>query len=738
MEKQLKILHLSKVILASTTFIITSLSFGQTSGIEYVDPNIGSVGHLLQPCRPTVQLPNQMVRMYPMRKDYLDDQISWFPMSLIGHRLGELFGIKPMAKIFQADQFDDGLTYDHDLEITRPYYYSTHFIDENISLDYTPGQKSGFFRIDYKENEIKSVFFKILHKGNWKFDNNNIITGVEYFKGMKAFVYAEMNYNSTNPNKSVKSNIEGEQVWITFDKSIGSVVELKYGFSFISIDQAKKNLQNEIPQWDFDTLKNNAKSVWEKAIGQIQVEGGTESQKRSFYTALYRTYERMIDVTEDGKYYSGFDSKIHKTDRTFYVDDWVWDTYLAHHPLRAILNPEMEADMMQSYVHMYEQDGLLPTFPQIFGDHPCMNGFHSTIMFLDGYRKGITNFDHKTAFDGMKKNALEATMVPWRNGPKCELDDFYFENGFFPALHPNEEETISLVDSFEKRQSVAITLGHSYDDWALSVFSDEIGNTEDAKYFMDRSNNYKNLWRADKKLMWPKDNKGNWIEIDPKYGGGPGGRDYYDENNGWTYKWQVQHDIPGLIQLMGGKKNFEADLDQLFREDLGMSKYNFWNKFPDATGLVGQFSMGNEPSFHIPYLYNFTDSPWKTQKRIRFLLDVWFNDSIFGIPGDEDGGGMTAFVVFSMMGFYPITPGIPEYTIGSPVFEKVTIDLTNGKKFTIIANGSSKRNKYIQSIKLNGKELNKLWFSHDQLINGATIEMEMGPFPNKKLNFSNN
>jgi len=183
---------------------------------------------------------------------------------------------------------------------------------------------------------------------------------------------------------------------------------------------------------------------------------------------------------------------------------------------------------------------------------------------------------------------------------------------------------------------------------------------------------------------------------------------------------------------MGGKNVFENKLDQLFREPLGRSKYEFWAKFPDATGLVGQYSNGNEPSFHIPYLYNFTNSPWKTQKRIRFLLDVWFKDNIFGIPGDEDGGGMSAFVVFSSMGFYPITPGLPVYTIGSPVFSKVTIDLDNGKQFTMIANNCSVVNKYIQSAKFNGEPLNKPWFTHKQLVDGGTLELEMGPKPNKK------
>lgn len=323
-------------------------------------------------------------------------------------------------------------------------------------------------------------------------------------------------------------------------------------------------------------------------------------------------------------------------------------------------------------------------------------------------------------------------MLPWRNGPKTELDNFYRENGFYQALKPGEKETVDEVHGFEKRQSVAIPLAHSYDDWALSEMANELGKTEDYEFFIKESTNYRNLYRANKKLMWPKNADGEWLEIDPKFDGGPGGRDYYDENNGYTYAWQAQHDIHGLIDLMGGREDFTANLDQLFRDDLGRTKYQFWAKFADATGLVGQFSMGNEPSFHIPYLYNYAGAPWKTQKRIRFLLDVWFQDNIFGIPGDEDGGGMTAFVVFSSMGFYPVTPGLPVYNIGSPVFEEVSINLDYGKTFTVVANGCSKVNKYIQSAHLNGETLDRPWFTHEDILNGSTLELEMGSYPNKE------
>jgi predicted alpha-1,2-mannosidase len=476
-------------------------------------------------------------------------------------------------------------------------------------------------------------------------------------------------------------------------------------------------------------MKDRAKQSWNRLLGQVEVEGGTESRKRTFYTALYRCYERMVDITEDGYYYSHYDGSVHQADRPFYTDDWIWDTYLALHPLRFILQPELEADMIASYIRMYEQGGWMPTFPVLWGDTPCMNGFHSTVMIADAWSKGIRNYDIKKAYDGMKKNALQATMLPWRNGPACSLDSFYYRQGYYPALKPGEKETIPLVDGFEKRQSVAVTLGHSYDDWALAYLAKETGNSADYELFHSRSLNYRNLYREDRGFFLPRDNHGNWIDIDPKFDGGMGGRDYYDENNGWTYLWQVQHDIPGLIHLMGGKKAFEDKLDQLFREDLGRSKYANWAKFPDFTGIVGQFSMGNEPSFHIPYLYNFTDSPWKTQKRIRMLLDTWFPDNEFGIPGDEDGGGMSAFVVFSCMGFYPVVPGLPVYSIGSPVFEKITLNLPNGKKFTVLAEGYSETNKYIQEAFLNGELLADPWFPHGDLMNGGELKLNMGPLP---------
>ena len=696
----------------------------QVDNIQYVDPQIGGVAPLLQPTRPRMHIPNSMVRMYPDRKDYRDDQIRSFPLTVRSHRSNPIFNFLPTAGNFPEGQTPVS-AWDQELEIASPYYYSTWLEDFDITVEYSPGEKTGEYRIKYPKNETKKIFLKALSGINWKMNNDGSITGTESFDGMNAFAYGVFDVQGVL-NKS------GENSWITWPESSKNQIQFKYGISYISLDQAKKNLEREIPDWNFEKVKSTAREKWSKVMNQIQVEGGSDAYKRTFYTALYRSFERMINISEDKHYYSNYDKQVHTDDRNFYVDDWVWDTHLALHPLRFILNPEMESDMISSYVRMYEQSGWLPQFPQLQGDTSPMNGFHSTIMILDAWKKGIRNFDIYVAYEGMKKNALQGTMVPWRMGAACELDTFYYKNGYFPALHPGENETVSRVHNFEKRQSVAVTLAACYDDWALAQMAKELGKSDDYQLFSQRSKNFENLYWKEKGFFMPKDKDGNWIDIDPKFDGGMGGRDYYDENNGWTYLWSVQHDIPGLQNLMGGRDAFEKRLDQLFREDLGRSTYELNARFPDFTGIVGQYSMGNEPSFHIPYLYNLTSSPWKTQKKIRMLLNTWFKDNIFGIPGDEDGGGMSAFVVFSAMGFYPITPGVPVYTIGSPLFSKVTINFPNGKKFTLSAPECNQQNKYIQSAKLNGKELNTPWFTHDDLINGGTLELVMGAFPNKQ------
>ena len=715
-----------KLFLPALFFVSISCvpGFAQTAD---VDPTIGNIGVLLEPTRPTASLPNEPVRVYPIRKDYLDDQITCFPLTAVSHRLGEVFALRPTVGPVQPAAWDVRMAYDHDLEVTRPWYYSTFLVQDGITVEFTPGRLTGYYRFSFPTGVTPSLLLDLFNDGEgyWHFPTASSVEGMETWQGgVKVYMYGELDHDATPVGGSTRRPA------LSFSRGV-TVVGLKYAISFISAEQAKKNYQEEIAGKTFEAVKEHAESAWSSLLGRVRVEGGTEAQRRSFFTALYRCHERMVDITEDGRYYSGYDHQVETDKRPFYVDDWSWDTYLALHPLREILHPAQEEDMLQSYVRMYRQSGWMPTFPVLFGDYACMNGFHSSVIFLDAYTKGLRNFDVAGAYEGMRKNATDATLLPWRNGPKTPLDDFFHAHGYFPALHPGEKETEPDVHPFEKRQAVAVTLGASFDDWALAQLAKDLGKNDDFQVFSARGRNYLNVWNSEKKFFLPKDAQGNWIDIDPGWDGGPGGREYYDENNGWTYLWQVQEDIPGLIDLMGGRKPMEDRLDQLFREGLGRSKYEFWSKFPDATGLVGQFSMANEPSFHIPYLYDYVGAPWKTQAKIRLLLSTYFPPTVYGIPGDEDGGGMSAFVVFSSMGFYPVTPGKPFYAIGSPVFSKVTIALDNGKQFTLIAHNSSTVNKYIQSARINGVELRAPWFTHQQLVEGGTLELEMGPKPNK-------
>ncbi|MGH7951708.1 MAG: GH92 family glycosyl hydrolase [Limisphaerales bacterium] len=724
-------MKISLLSLAITTALF-STGFAQ-SPVEYVDPSMGGQGFMLEPTRPTVSLPNSMVRVYPVRKDQLDDQIHSFPLTIISHRLGELFWLMPFDGTPNDDNWNRPAAYDQEVE--TPYYYSTRFDNSLIQTEFTPTARCGYFRFTFPSAKPVVVLAN-RQGGSLSADGENSISGVEDIVSqstitpgvMHAYVYGQF----STPVKIETAGIDnGKRLTISAQDET-KVLEFRYGISFISIEQAKKNLQEEIPAWNFDKIKRAARNRWNEVLGQIQVEGGTLDQKKVFYTSLYRCYERMVCITEDGQYYSAFDHQVHQDARPFYVDNWLWDTYRALEPLQTILNPEMEADKVQSYVRMYEQSGWMPEFAVLWGNHECMTGNPVAAWMTDVWNKGITNFDVATAYAGIKKNSIEGTWLPWRRGPKCSLDDFLDEHGYMPALHPGETETVSRVHPFERRQAISVTEAQSYDDWCTAQLARELGNNSDYQFFLKRAGDYKNIFHEGH--VWPKDADGNWIAgYDRGWSGGQGGRDYTTENNGYTYDWDVQHDLQGLFALMGGRAQAEANLDELFRRSLGRSKYEFWAKFPDSSGLVGQFSMGNEPSLHIPFIYNYLGAPWKTQKRVRMLLDTWFTDTSLGMPGDEDGGGMSAFVVFSMMGFYPVTPGIPVYAMCSPVFDRVTIHLHNGKTFSIICKDNSKHDKYIQSIRFNGKTLNQVWFKHSDLVNGGTLKLQMGNTPNRQL-----
>ena len=696
--------------------------------VDYVNPYIGNISHMLMPTYPTVQLPNSMLRVYPRRENHTGDLINGLPVIVVSHRGVSAFRIDPVNKIGDQNENLKGHSYTN--EKVTPYRYSVFLDEEDISVDFAPSHQSALYQVSFNRGNANLILTS---------DNGHLeptydgISGYQTIKGKtKVYLHLETAQKPIDI-ETLSTADEKTSIALSFDVP---TVDIRYGVSFISAEQAKKNLRREIKDYNISALAKAGREEWNKSLGKISVETCDEDAKTVFYTALYRTYERMINISEDGRYYSGFDNQVHSDGGTpFYTDDWIWDTYLATHPLRVIIEPEMEQQMIRSFILQAQQspEGWLPTFPVVSGDNHAMNGNHGVVTIWDAYTKGLRDFDIDAAFAAARKTLTEKSMLPWVRIPNTELDRVYLEEGFFPALEPGEKETVKEVHFFEKRQAIAITLAACYDDWCLAHFAKALGKNEDYEYFKNRSFNYLHVYNDKTGFFHPRNSKGQFIEpFDYIFSGGLGSRDYYDENHGWIYRWNLAHNIADLIELMGGAENFVKNLDQTFREPLGEWRPDFYAQLPDHTGNVGQFAMGNEPCMHIPYLYAYAGQPWKTQKRVRTLLDQWFRNDLMGMPGDEDGGGMSAFVVFSALGFYPVTPGLPMYVIGSPLFEKAEIQLGGGKTFTVQCSNHSPENKFIQSAKLNGAAWEKSWFTHDELMQGGVLELEMGRYPNKQ------
>jgi predicted alpha-1,2-mannosidase len=700
---------------------------------------MGNISHLLVPTYPTVHLPNSLLRVYPERGDYTGDRLQGLPLIISSHRGSSGFNLSPYQG--GKDNVSHVIQFSYDNEKLYPYYYEVFLDEQQTHVRYAPSHQSAVYRIEY--TLPKTPVSLILNSKNGEMNvNGNAVSGYQRLENnTNVYIYLE------TERKPVASSVlkggrmeEGSRasgrnacVVLNFGDE-PQTLNIRYGISFISEEQAKSNLRREIEDYNIEKLVVEGRNLWNKSLGKINVDGNNDG-KDVFYTSLYRCFERPVCISEDGRYFSAFDHKVHDDGgKPFYTDDWIWDTYRAAHPLRVLIDAEIETDVINSYLLMAEQMGndWMPTFPEITGDSRRMNSNHAVATVLDGYVKGLRGFDLEKAYIACKKGIEEKTLIPWSGAPAGWLDEFYKENGFIPALYPGEKETVANVNSFEKRQPVAVTLGTSYDQWCLSGIAKALGKTDEADYYFKCSHNYRNLYNAATGFFHPKDKDGKFIEpFDYRFSGGMGAREYYGENNGWTYRWDVQHNIKDLIVLMGGKERFIDNLDRTFSESLGRGKFEFYAQLPDQTGNVGQFSMANEPSLHIPYMYNYAGQPWKTQKRIHNLVKQWFRNDLMGVPGDEDGGGTSAFVVFSMMGFYPVTPGLPAYNIGSPMFANIRLTLSNGKVFEIEARNYSDENKYIQSASLNGRVWNSPFFDHSEIANGGKLVLVMGDKANR-------
>lgn len=710
--------------------------------VDYVNPYIGNISHLLVPTYPTVHLPNSMLRVYPERENFTGNTIGGLPLIVTSHRGSSAFNLSP----FQGEISDmkSVVRFGYDNEVIKPYYYSVDLDDYNIHVDFAPSHQSAVYQINFNESGLPTYLIFNTRNGELNTEKN-VISGYQNLdNNTKVYIYFETDiqpieagtHNPSSINTQTKSTKGQNAFFVLKYPQNTKQIKARYGVSFISVEQAKKNLYREIKDYDLEQVAQKGREIWNTALGKIQVEGTDDEAKTIFYTSLYRTYERMICISEDGNYFSAYDGKVHSDNgRPFYTDDWIWDTYRATHPLRVIIEPKMESDMINSYIVMTRQmkDPWMPNFPEVTGDSRRMNSNHGVAMVADAYIKGLRGFDLEEAYKVSKAAITEKTLSPWSAKKAGVLDQFYKEEGYFPALPAGEKETAPEVHSWEKRQPIAVTLGTVYDEWCLSQIAKLLGKTDESDYFSKRSLNYRKVFNPETRFFHPKDAAGKFIEpFDYRFSGGMGGREAYDENNGWIYRWDVPHNVGDLVNMMGGKQSFVDELERMYNTSLGKSRYDFYRDFPDHTGNVGQFSMGNEPSLHIPYLYNYAGQPWRTQKRVRNLLTQWFRNDLMGIPGDEDGGGLTSFVVFSQIGFYPVTPGMPMYVIGSPTFKSAKLDIGNGKTFEVICQNYSPENKFIQSARLNGKEWNKSWFSHDELMKGGKLELVMGKNPNKQ------
>lgn len=737
-------------LIASVFLVFSACSFSSQGDIEkklenpvdYVNPYMGNISHLLVPTYPTIHLPNSMLRVYPERKDFSGVKLNGLPLMITSHRGSSAFILSP----FQGDEKNIkpviSSCYNH--EKITPYSYSVYLDEQQVNVNYGLSHQSAIYEIEFENKEKPAYLILNTKEGELRW-NGTTLSGYQLLEnGTKVFLYLAPDILPQSvralENNRLKGDLDtnGSDACLVLKYPDGTPsLKLRYGVSFISEEQAGKNMKRDLDGRNIQQLHDEGRRIWNDVLGQIEVRGGTDDERTVFYTSLYRCYERPVCISEDGRYFSAFDGQVHEDEGVpFYTDDWIWDTYRATHPLRVLLEPEVETNIIKSYLRMAEQmdNFWMPTFPEVTGDSRRMNANHGVATIIDAYRKGLTGFNLEKAYEASRNAILEKTLAPWSDAPAGELSVFYNEHGYIPALKPGEEEYIPEVQEFEKRQPVPVTLGTAYDEWCLAQIAGEFGEEDDYEYFSTKAYNYRNLFHPQTHFFHPKDSAGNFIEpFDYRFSGGLGAREYYGENNGWIYRWDVQHNIADLVEMMEGSGNFVANLDSMFNEPLGVGlKYRFFAQLPDHTGNVGQFSMANEPSLHIPYLYNYAGAPWKTQKRIRKLLNLWFRNDLMGVPGDEDGGGMSAFVVFSQLGFYPVTPGLPMYNIGSPTFPKASIKLPNGEIFKVVAENYSPENIYIQSAELNGNVWTKPWFSHSDIVKGGELILEMGKYPNKQ------
>ena len=699
--------------------------------IGYTNPMIGTdfTGNTY----PGAQVPFGMVQLSPDNGLPGWDRISgyYYPDSTIagfshthlsGTGAGDLYDISfmPVTNPYKTGAEPLGIysSFSHNDESASAGYYRVLLKDYNINVELTATERCGIQRYTFPEAE-SSIVLHLKKAMNWDFTADShieivdscTIRGYRHSWGWSPKQYIYFQTRFSRPFDAFQLDTTAIT---TKDKGrIGTAAVARFDFktkqneeilvttalSGTSMEAAARNLEAEAPKDDFDFYMKQAQENWTKELAKIEVTSDDADKKTIFYTAMYHAMLAPTIYSDvDGSYF-GPDGQVHQAEGwTNYSTFSLWDTYRASHPLFTYLQPERVSDMIQCFLHFYEQNGALPLWNLYGWETDMMIGYHAVPVIVDAYLKGIGDFD--------PVKALEA-CVTTANRDDYRSIGFYKEKGYVASDHEN--------------WSMSKTMEYAYDDYCIARMAEAMGEKEIADEFYRRSQNYRNVFNPETSFMQPRDSKGNFIpNYDPEA--------YIEdicESNGWQYYWSVAHDIDGLIELTGGEARFAERLDSMFTyETADKSKLPIF-----STGMIGQYAHGNEPGHHVIYLYNRVKQPWKTQQYAAQVMHTLYKNTPDGICGNEDCGQMSSWYVFSAMGFYPVDPISGQYEIGSPIFPEVKMYLANGKTFVVRAENVSDENIYIQSVTVNGQPYNKSYITHEMIMQGDTIHFVMGNKP---------
>jgi predicted alpha-1,2-mannosidase len=627
-------------------------------------------------------------------------------------------------------------------EVASPGYYTVALQDYNVKVELTTTTRAGMHRYTYPQGSDAGLIIDVGHTlqshhnvtNEIEIVNEHEIRGYKVTRGWardhRVFFHVVFSQPFTcnlavqdqiigSSEKSV--NKPGAKALLQFVLTNTNEIIAKVGISAVDYAGAKQNVMREIEAWDFNEVKKSAANAWEKWLSKIDVKGGTPDQQKIFYTALYHTAISPNNFTDADGRYLGMDKKIHQaTGSENYTVFSLWDTFRAFHPLMTIINPGKNEEWVTALITKYDEGAVLPMWELSSNETGTMIGYHSVPVIVDAYVKGARSFDIEKAYKAIvHASTFDTTSIIF--------PDHEVKNNLMP-LAKYYNQTLGFIPCDKENESVSKALEFAYNDWCIALMAKQLGKKEDYARFSERAKRYTKYFDKNSGFMRGKNTDGTWkTPFNPRFSNHR--IDEYVEGNAYQWSWFVPHDVDGLVALHGGKKQFIQKLDSLFSAN---SEIDGKNSSADISGLIGQYAHGNEPSHHIAYLYNYVGEPWKTQQLVDHILNkLYFNDPN-GLSGNEDCGQMSAWYILSSLGFYQVSPGNPTYSLGRPIFNEATIHLDNGNDFVIKAPNNVVDTKYVKEVRLNGKVLNKPFFTHEDLLKGGTLDFTMSSQPAKK------